>query len=354
MAGGTYARRTVTNGKLKRSEKIAHQVLQQAIALRGSLPETASITLAALSQIHYERYELELAHKFLSRAVEVDPNPVSTNVPVLIAILRSKIQLAQGQGDDALVTIQSIQELHTRRPSGMWNDLDLIAYEALVCVRVGNLTGAEQLLDEAGDIGHHPVSDLVRSEIFLARKQYEFAEQLLNRLIIQNPSSIQEEPILDARVLLALALFGQHKVNLARQVMAEAVRLAEAERFFSPFLEYGPQSLPMLTVVLQTEKLTAEAQNFIKEIFRVLENKHDGNLQIPDEELVDLSTAASITTREQEVLCLLGDGQSNREIANRLSISESTVKTHLGNIYSKFSVNNRVQATTRAKELHLV
>ena len=53
MSGGAYARRVATNGKLKRGEKIAHQALQQAITLRGSFPETASVPLTALSQIHY-------------------------------------------------------------------------------------------------------------------------------------------------------------------------------------------------------------------------------------------------------------------------------------------------------------
>jgi ATP/maltotriose-dependent transcriptional regulator MalT len=58
--------------------------------------------------------------------------------------------------------------------------------------------------------------------------------------------------------------------------------------------------------------------------------------------------------REQDVLQLLGNGCSNGEIAAQLHISESTVKTHLSNIYAKLSVNNRVQAITRAKALHLI
>jgi LuxR family maltose regulon positive regulatory protein len=339
---------------LKRSERIARQVLQQAIALRGSLPETASIALAALSLVHFERHELDLADKFLSRAMEVDPNPTSTNGLVSMAILRSKIQLAEGKGDDALVTIQSMRELHASRPSGMWDDTDLVAYEALVHVRTGDLSQAEQLLDQIGEIGQHSVSDLVRAEILLAQKRFTSSEQLLRSLIIHNPSSINEEPIMRARVMLALALFGQHKVSRARQVMAEAVRLAEADRFFRSFLEFGVQSIPMLRVVLHTENLTTSAQDFIKEIFRILEKTNGGSIQVPEEELIDLSTAASVTAREQDVLYLLGEGQSNREIAMGLCISESTVKTHLGNIYSKLGVNNRVQAATRARELHLI
>jgi LuxR family maltose regulon positive regulatory protein len=264
------------------------------------------------------------------------------------------IQLAEGKGDDALITLQSIRELHAKRPSRQWTDLDLLAYEARVCVRTDNLSRAEQLLDQTGDVGQHALSDLVRAEIFLTQEIFEGAELILRRLIIENPSSFQEESTMGARVMLALALFGQHKVNRARQVMAEAVRLSEADKLFRPFLVFGTQTVPILKVVLQTEKLTTDAQIFIKEIFRILEKMNGGSIHVPDEDLINLSIAASITAREQDVLRLLGEGQSSHEIANNLCISESTVKTHLGNIYSKLSVNNRVQATTRAKELHLI
>ena len=50
-----------------------------------------------------------------------------------------------------------------------------------------------------------------------------------------------------------------------------------------------------------------------------------------------------ISSREQELIMLLVEGKTNREIAERLFISENTVKTHVKNIYSKLSVTNRVQ-----------
>ncbi|MBN2503438.1 MAG: hypothetical protein JXB38_21860 [Anaerolineales bacterium] len=354
MSGGSYARRKVINGKLKASEKIAHQVLQQAITLRGSLPEPASIALSALSLVYLERFELDLAQKFLLRAVEIDPNPTSTNTPVALAVVRCKIQLAQGRADKALVTIQSIRELHTKRPSGLWSDLDLMAYEALVYVRLGNLDQAEILLDEADELGRYPLSDLVRAEVYFHRQQFEAAEQILNNLLLKNFPSVQEESILSVRILLSLTLFGQHKINQSRQIMLEAVRMAESENIFRPFVERGAKISPVLTVILETEKLTLEAQNFIRKIFEILEGLGVERVQIPAEELVDLSIAASITAREQDVLCLLGEGKSNLEIACGLSISESTVKTHLSNIYGKLRVDNRVQAATRARELCLI
>jgi ATP/maltotriose-dependent transcriptional regulator MalT len=111
--------------------------------------------------------------------------------------------------------------------------------------------------------------------------------------------------------------------------------------------------MPLLSLALQTENLTRESQAFIKELLRLF-NYTGGDSRISQAEIETLSTSASISPREQEVLRLISAGYSNREMARKLSISESTVKTHVGNIYHKLNVNSRVQAITYAKELKLV
>ena len=55
-----------------------------------------------------------------------------------------------------------------------------------------------------------------------------------------------------------------------------------------------------------------------------------------------------LTPREREILQLMSEGLPNKTIANRLSISERTVTTHVANIYSKLHVNNRVSAIQEA------
>lgn len=53
-----------------------------------------------------------------------------------------------------------------------------------------------------------------------------------------------------------------------------------------------------------------------------------------------------LTVREQEVLQLIADGMRNRELAERLRVSEETIRTHLRHIYEKMDVNDRTQAIT--------
>lgn len=61
-----------------------------------------------------------------------------------------------------------------------------------------------------------------------------------------------------------------------------------------------------------------------------------------------------LTEREREVLALLVDGLTNREIADRLYISDSTVKTHVSNILSKLGVATRTEAVSLALQKGLI
>ena len=64
--------------------------------------------------------------------------------------------------------------------------------------------------------------------------------------------------------------------------------------------------------------------------------------------------AAELTAREHQVLELLSDGHTMRQIATRLNISPRTVETHVAKVYRKLGVQTRVQAVSRAATLGLV
>lgn len=60
---------------------------------------------------------------------------------------------------------------------------------------------------------------------------------------------------------------------------------------------------------------------------------------------------ADLSPREREILDLLAQGLSNKELARTLSVSENTVKTHLANLYAKLGVGRRTQALATAQRL---
>jgi LuxR family maltose regulon positive regulatory protein len=356
IAGGACANLALSQGYLRRSEQIAHQVLRQAFQSSDKLPEPTSIVLTALSGVYFERNQLAQANQLLERATEVDPNPSSLNDPVTIAILRSKIQSSQGDHEAALATIQAIRELNPKRFSKTWFDQDLIAYQALYSSRLGDLESAERMimLSEAEEIQTRPFSALIQAGILMELKRNATAEGILRRLLNQYPHGYYWWPILKARVRLSIALFDQHKVNQACQVMAEAARFAAPEFFIRPFLISGPKIASLLSLVLHTENLNAESRAFLKEILTRLGYADGVQIILPRDEAVALAIATSITPREQQVLRKLSASLSNQEIAEQCSISPSTVKTHLENIYRKLGVNNRTQAVEQARMLNLV
>jgi DNA-binding CsgD family transcriptional regulator len=61
-----------------------------------------------------------------------------------------------------------------------------------------------------------------------------------------------------------------------------------------------------------------------------------------------------LTPREHEILGLIAEGLSNREIGERLFVSENTVKSHSSRVFEKLGVSRRTEAVRRARELGLI
>ena len=354
FAGTDLSNRALLRGHLRQSEKLAYQVLQQALIQRGHLPEPASIPLSILSQVCLARNELAPAHQLLDRALAVDPNPTSSNMPVTIAIIRARIQSAEGNHAEAQATIRAARTLQTLRPSGAWRDRDLAAYEARFCLRQGHCLDARQLLKESEMEEMHALSELVQAEIMLERQEMEAAEALLAQFVAQYPDGSPSESSLDARVMWAQALFAQHKMNQARRVLADVVQVAAPEGYIRPFFDHGRPLLPLLALMRHNQKPATATARFIDEVIAALGHAAGSSHLLPQERLQSLATATSITTREQDVLKLLSEGLSNSEIAAALCVSPGTVKTHLTNIYAKLDAKSRVQAIAEAQALKLI
>ena len=76
----------------------------------------------------------------------------------------------------------------------------------------------------------------------------------------------------------------------------------------------------------------------------------------PDEFRINEAALAAlqVSDREFEVLQLLAEGLSNKEIAQRLFVSVNTVKTHINRLYDKLGVSRRTQAVRKGRSLQLI
>jgi DNA-binding NarL/FixJ family response regulator len=96
---------------------------------------------------------------------------------------------------------------------------------------------------------------------------------------------------------------------------------------------------------------------FFEELEDAIRKVHTGLRWIPAqvaERLAERMGSSDLTAREIEVLENIVAGNSNKAIANRLNISEATVKSHINSILNKLGVNDRTQAATTALQRGLV
>jgi DNA-binding NarL/FixJ family response regulator len=87
------------------------------------------------------------------------------------------------------------------------------------------------------------------------------------------------------------------------------------------------------------------------EVLEAIRRVHRGETVLPPEVTAKLAhrmTDDSLSEREREVLTLLADGKTNREIGAAIHVEESTVKTHLRSIFTKLHVVTRTEAVTAA------
>lgn len=112
-----------------------------------------------------------------------------------------------------------------------------------------------------------------------------------------------------------------------------ALKLSRRDAFTKP----KPGSYRVETVVVE------------KEVYITLPDRQAGFVQ--DTALI---SRLELSKRELEILGLLAQGHSNQEIAAKLFVSLSTVKTHIQNLFYKLEVKRRLQAVEKAKRLNII
>lgn len=195
----------------------------------------------------------------------------------------------------------------------------------------------------------------------------EYPEATVTRLLMRALIEMDDRKFADAERTLAQALlieqqwrhalvFGSARMLLA-YLHLQCKREKEAWSQFAPFLADCEQRnmpgliLQEMEIAAPLLRLAIERKSHLelaKRLLEVLERAGEPKpVPVPD-------TGEKLTPREVEILKLIATGASNQAIAQKLVISEHTVKVHVTNIHAKLHVSSRTQATARARELHLV
>ena len=95
--------------------------------------------------------------------------------------------------------------------------------------------------------------------------------------------------------------------------------------------------------------LLARIEAVLRRTKNSLKNNTNSNVTINQ-----INQFNSLTRREKDVLLLVTQGENNKSIAEKLVVSEITVKSHLNNIFKKLNVSNRTQAVLLAMQMNLV
>jgi LuxR family maltose regulon positive regulatory protein len=180
--------------------------------------------------------------------------------------------------------------------------------------------------------------------------RYEFEEAKRRRL---------HRRVLKLMVLMALAREKANEPQRAVEIMRHTLELACQEGFVRLILDEGPAVAPLIQRV---QRAVGESDNSTDPIFQEYLQRLLKHLGPHALEAVEVSADSEglqmpqepLTRKELRVLELLAEGYSNSAMAEKLFVSDSTVRTHLRNVNMKLNAKNRTQAVAIGRRLRLI
>jgi LuxR family maltose regulon positive regulatory protein len=167
----------------------------------------------------------------------------------------------------------------------------------------------------------------------------------LNRRLDQADTHGLGHLLIEFSILKALAHEAGGETDLALGALSRALRLGEHEGYVRLFVEAGA---PMARLLYQAAD-QGLAPDYAGRLLTEFGDEAPTAPQPTQAELIE-----PLSEREIEVLQLIAQGLSNREVAQRLYLSPHTVRAHASNIYGKLSVRNRTEAVDRARALGIL
>jgi LuxR family maltose regulon positive regulatory protein len=364
----------ITQGRLHEAIRTYEQSLRLATEQGGPVLRGTADMVLGLGELHYEQGDLEAATQHLLRSKELGEQAAQAQYPYRWCLAQARIKEAQGDLEGALDLLDEAERRYIRSP--IPDVRPLAALKARVWVRQGRLTEAlawarEQGLSVDDDLSFmREFEHITLTRVLIAAYKHDRADDsifeavgLLGRLRQAAEEGGRMGSVIEILVLQALAHEAQGSISAALAPLERSLTLAEPEGYVRIFVDEGLPIAHLLREVAARGmmpdyigKLLAAFEDATEEERRKTKENIPSPIARPSSPVLSEAEGLiePLSDRELEVLHLIAQGLSNREISERLFLALSTVKGHNRNIFGKLQVQRRTEAVARARELGLV
>jgi LuxR family maltose regulon positive regulatory protein len=271
----------------------------------------------------------------------------------------ARLRRAQGDQEGAEEALREAARLALLFDATDLDDVVVAAYQARLGILQGRPHLAQAWAVERGlaDLGPVPeegeeyatlryFEELILSRLWMAEGELEAALQLQDRLLSVFGEWQHVRLMIETLLLRAQVHAARGEMDQALTDVREALILGEPEGFVRVFLDEGKPMLRLLGSLLAAEQ---GPRSYLNKLAASFDDGAKAAAVPGSQPLIE-----PLTERELEILQLVAEGLSNREIGQRLYLSLPTVKWHTSNIYGKLGVKNRTTAVAKARELGLL
>ena len=329
---------------------------------------------AFLAEALYESGRSDQAQRLLSAYLPLIREAAYIDPLIVTFVLLCRGALADGREEDAMLWLHDCEQMGYR--TGL---LRMVANARLersrIAVQRGDRDGAELELAaaralRAWSFGPEFVphaNDVETVELAHCRLEIAFgnpagAAQALREALALAQAAQRGRRALKLRILLATALQAAGDSALALQELAPALEFGASEGFVSTFIDEGEPVARMIGAVgaggtRGGPQLSPAARALVAQLAGMFAERSGA---APKGAVPAMANAhpvqdgQGLTKKELKVLHLLADGMANKEMAVRLFVSETTVKTHLRSINAKLGASSRTHAVAVARKLGLI
>ncbi|HSH00925.1 MAG TPA: LuxR C-terminal-related transcriptional regulator [Anaerolineae bacterium] len=348
----------VAQGQLHEAKKIYKYALEFTLKQSQFALREAAEPHIGLSEIYLEKNQLTDARQQLQKGKqELTTSMVFLGVNTRWYLAMARIKMAEYDWNSAFELLQEAEKRYKRDP---FPDLyPLGALKARLWLAQGELSKAfnwvqEQNLTVDDELTYQrEFMHMTLAKILVAKykqnntqKHFHQANKLLERLLTASQIGGRLRTILEILIQKAILYQAYGDTTTALNALQQAIDLAEPQEYLRIFIDEG---IPIKTLLGKISPQKRHQKNYVNRLLAIFNGTKIKSSILSTQPLID-----PLSERELEVLELVAQGLSNREISERLYLALSTVKGHNRNIYSKLQVKRRTEAIARARELGLL